>query len=147
MECYDYPYYSTLDVRFYGSMPLLKFWPDLELSENNLPQTIFLLRQALGDRRKDRALLLLGVGVGRVGDQTVEHRLVETDLLGRHRAVVELVDAVGQLGGHHRFALGTPEHQDPVEGPQGRLALAGHLGDAMLELTARRKIVSKDGST
>ncbi len=30
MECYDYPYYETLDVRFYGSMPLLKFWPTLE---------------------------------------------------------------------------------------------------------------------
>ncbi len=30
MECYDYPYYETLDVRFYGSMPLLKFWPELE---------------------------------------------------------------------------------------------------------------------
>src|SRR5215469_11965056 len=30
MECFDYPYYETLDVRFYGSMPLLKFWPDLE---------------------------------------------------------------------------------------------------------------------
>jgi non-lysosomal glucosylceramidase len=30
MECYDYPYYETLDVRFYGSMPLVKFWPDLE---------------------------------------------------------------------------------------------------------------------
>jgi non-lysosomal glucosylceramidase len=30
MECYDYPYYETLDVRFYGSMPLLKFWPDVE---------------------------------------------------------------------------------------------------------------------
>src|SRR6202040_3270567 len=30
MECYDYPYYETLDVRFYGSMPLLKFWPEIE---------------------------------------------------------------------------------------------------------------------
>ena len=30
MECYDYPFYETLDVRFYGSMPLLKFWPDIE---------------------------------------------------------------------------------------------------------------------
>jgi non-lysosomal glucosylceramidase len=30
MECYDYPFYETLDVRFYGSMPLIKFWPDLE---------------------------------------------------------------------------------------------------------------------
>ncbi len=30
MECYDYPYYETSDVRFYGSMPLLKFWPQIE---------------------------------------------------------------------------------------------------------------------
>ena len=30
MECFDYPYYETLDVRFYGSMPLVKFWPDLD---------------------------------------------------------------------------------------------------------------------
>jgi non-lysosomal glucosylceramidase len=30
MECYDYPYYETLDVRFYGSMPLIKFWPTIE---------------------------------------------------------------------------------------------------------------------
>jgi non-lysosomal glucosylceramidase len=33
LECYDYPYYSTLDVRFYGSMPLIKFWPDLDKRE------------------------------------------------------------------------------------------------------------------
>ncbi len=30
MECYDYPFYETLDVRFYGSMPLIKFWPVIE---------------------------------------------------------------------------------------------------------------------
>jgi non-lysosomal glucosylceramidase len=30
MECYDYPFYETLDVRFYGSMPLIKFWPEIE---------------------------------------------------------------------------------------------------------------------
>jgi non-lysosomal glucosylceramidase len=30
MECFDYPYYATLDVRFYGSMPLVKFWPDID---------------------------------------------------------------------------------------------------------------------
>jgi non-lysosomal glucosylceramidase len=30
MECYDYPFYATLDVRFYGSMPLVKFWPELD---------------------------------------------------------------------------------------------------------------------
>jgi non-lysosomal glucosylceramidase len=30
MECFDYPFYATLDVRFYGSMPLVKWWPDLD---------------------------------------------------------------------------------------------------------------------
>ncbi|GAC1701136.1 MAG: GH116 family glycosyl hydrolase [Candidatus Acidiferrum sp.] len=30
MECFDYPYYGTLDVRFYGSMPIAKFWPDID---------------------------------------------------------------------------------------------------------------------
>jgi len=30
MECFDYPYYETLDVRFYGSLPLVKFWPDID---------------------------------------------------------------------------------------------------------------------
>ncbi|MGA8870184.1 MAG: non-lysosomal glucosylceramidase [Candidatus Acidiferrales bacterium] len=30
MECFDYPYYATLDVRFYGSMPLVKFWPQID---------------------------------------------------------------------------------------------------------------------
>ena len=30
LECFDYPFYETLDVRFYGSFPLLRFWPDLE---------------------------------------------------------------------------------------------------------------------
>jgi non-lysosomal glucosylceramidase len=30
MECFDYPFYSSLDVLFYGDMPLVKFWPDLD---------------------------------------------------------------------------------------------------------------------
>ncbi len=30
LECFDYPFYDTLDVLFYGSMPLVKFWPDLD---------------------------------------------------------------------------------------------------------------------
>jgi len=30
LECFDYPFYATLDVRFYGSMPLAKFWPDID---------------------------------------------------------------------------------------------------------------------
>ncbi|MFC1482888.1 GH116 family glycosyl hydrolase [Candidatus Margulisiibacteriota bacterium] len=30
LECFDYPFYETLDVRFYGSFPLLKYWPEIE---------------------------------------------------------------------------------------------------------------------
>src|SRR5216684_2324710 len=30
LECFDYAYYATLDVRFYASMPLLKFWPQID---------------------------------------------------------------------------------------------------------------------
>lgn len=30
LECFDYAYYGTLDVSFYGSLPLVKFWPDLD---------------------------------------------------------------------------------------------------------------------
>ena len=72
-----------------------------------------------GDRGEDLTLARL-LAVGEVGgdDQLVEHRLVETDLLGRHRAVVELVDPIGQLGGDRRLGLRAAEQQDPVEGPQ-----------------------------
>jgi non-lysosomal glucosylceramidase len=30
LECFDYAYYGTLDVRFYASMPLVKFWPEID---------------------------------------------------------------------------------------------------------------------
>jgi non-lysosomal glucosylceramidase len=30
LECFDYAYYGTLDVRFYASMALLKFWPIID---------------------------------------------------------------------------------------------------------------------
>ncbi len=33
LECFDYLFYGTLDVRFYGSMPLVKFWPRIEKQE------------------------------------------------------------------------------------------------------------------
>jgi len=33
LECFDYQYYGTSDVRFYGSFPLLKFWPEIEKQE------------------------------------------------------------------------------------------------------------------
>ena len=45
LECFDYPFYGTLDVRFYGSFPLLKFWPEIEKQEmrmyaDTIPETI-----------------------------------------------------------------------------------------------------------
>jgi non-lysosomal glucosylceramidase len=30
LECFDYPYYGTSDVRFYGSWALLELWPELD---------------------------------------------------------------------------------------------------------------------
>jgi len=30
LECFDYPYYGTSDVLFYGSFPLIRFWPEIE---------------------------------------------------------------------------------------------------------------------
>ena len=30
LECFDYAYYGTLDVSFYGSLPLVKFWPQID---------------------------------------------------------------------------------------------------------------------
>ncbi len=33
LECFDYLYYGTLDVRFYSSFPLLRFWPEIEKRE------------------------------------------------------------------------------------------------------------------
>jgi len=33
LECFDYQYYGTSDVRFYGSFPLVKFWPEIEKQE------------------------------------------------------------------------------------------------------------------
>ena len=84
-----------------------------------------------GDGGEDRALLRLGehIGVGHVRDEIVEHRLVEPDLLGGHRAVVELVDLVGQLGRDFRFGLRATEQQQTVQRSECRLAVARHLGD------------------
>lgn len=33
LECFDYHYYGTSDVRFYGSFPLIRFWPEIEKQE------------------------------------------------------------------------------------------------------------------
>ncbi|MBI2933017.1 MAG: glucosylceramidase [Planctomycetes bacterium] len=33
LECFDYPFYSTLDVRFYSSFALAMLWPELEKQE------------------------------------------------------------------------------------------------------------------
>ena len=81
------------------------------------------------DRGQDRSLARRRQRVGRLREQVVEHRLVEPDLLGGHRAVVELVDLVGELGGDLGLALGAAEQQEPVERTQCRLAVAAELGD------------------
>jgi non-lysosomal glucosylceramidase len=44
LECFDYPFYGSLDVRFYGSFPLLRFWPEIEKQEmreytNTIPES------------------------------------------------------------------------------------------------------------
>ena len=76
-----------------------------------------------GDGRQHLALAGGGVVVVEArAQQIVEHGLVEADLLGRHAAVVELVDLVGQLGGDLGLGLGAAEHEQAVERPQGRLA-------------------------
>src|SRR2546427_8816181 len=31
LECYDYPFYNTLDVNFYASWALLLLWPELDV--------------------------------------------------------------------------------------------------------------------
>jgi non-lysosomal glucosylceramidase len=33
LECFDYPFYSTLDVRFYGSFAQMMLWPEIEKAE------------------------------------------------------------------------------------------------------------------
>ncbi len=58
-----------------------------------------------GDRGQDGALALRRAVVGGFANQVVEHGLVEADLFGGHRTVVELVDAIGQLGGDGRLEL------------------------------------------
>jgi non-lysosomal glucosylceramidase len=45
LECFDYAYYGTSDVRFYGSFPLIKFWPEIEKQEmreytDTIPESI-----------------------------------------------------------------------------------------------------------
>ncbi len=80
------------------------------------------------DRCQDRPLARAFHRVSGLGDELVEHGLVQPDLLGGHRAVVELVDLVRELGGDLGLALGAAEQQHPVERSQCGLAVAGHLG-------------------
>lgn len=42
LECYDYPFYGTLDVAFYSSWSVLQLWPQLERQELlNFADTVF----------------------------------------------------------------------------------------------------------
>jgi len=47
------------------------------------------------DRGQNRALAGLSVVARRVGHERIEHCLIQADLFDRHRAVIELVDAIG----------------------------------------------------
>ena len=83
-------------------------------------------------RGEDLALARLGA-FGQVGreHELVEDGLVEPDLLGRHHAVVKLVNTVGQLGRDLRLGLRATEHQDAVERAQrvlGRVTRAFAVG-------------------
>src|SRR5581483_11907861 len=45
LECFDNAFYGSLDVRFYGTFPLAKFWPEIEKQEvreyaDTIPETI-----------------------------------------------------------------------------------------------------------
>ena len=69
-----------------------------------------------GDRGEDLTVARLAAFRERgSGDQRVEQRLVQPDLLGRHRATVELVDLIGELGRDRGLGLRAPEHEDAVE--------------------------------
>ena len=69
--------------------------------------------------------------IGGLREEVVEHRLIEPDLLGGHRAMVEFVDLVREFGGDLRLALRAPEQQQPVERTQSRLGVAGELRDEL----------------
>ncbi|MBV8893787.1 MAG: glucosylceramidase, partial [Acidobacteria bacterium] len=45
LECFDYAFYGTSDVRFYASFPLIRFWPEIEKQEmrqytDTIPESI-----------------------------------------------------------------------------------------------------------
>ena len=77
-----------------------------------------LLERRDGGEHRTLALGRALFGLAGRDDQAVDDRLVEADLLGGHRTVIELVDAIGQLGGDGGLGLGAAVDQDAVERPQ-----------------------------
>ena len=73
LECFDYPFYSTLDVRFYGSFAQLMLWPEIELAEMRefaatIPQsdpTHYVTQDA--DHRRDAVRKVAGAAPHDVG--------------------------------------------------------------------------------
>jgi non-lysosomal glucosylceramidase len=58
LECYDYLFYETLDVRFFGAFPLAKFWPDIEKRiMREFTKTIFVEDPAKVDYHTQAAVL------------------------------------------------------------------------------------------
>ncbi len=53
LECFDYYFYDTVDVRFYGSFALAKFWPEIEKKAVlELSRTVFDENRAVVDYHK-----------------------------------------------------------------------------------------------
>ena len=88
--------------------------------------------------RSEHGALALIASLLRFGggdDEAVDHGLVQPDLLGRHRTVVEFVDAIGEFFRDRRFGLGSAVHEDAIEGTKRAFAVA-----ACLALRRRREL-------
>ena len=84
LESYDYPMYGSLDVLFYGSMPLLRWWPDLDKQ-------------------------MLKAFAASVPTELSEKLLVRSDLIRKQQQVFRERKAMGAAA----HDLGSPE-EDPM---------------------------------
>ena len=82
-----------------------------------------------GDGGKNAAIATVGARFeGCSGNETVEYCLIQTDLFGRHRTMVKLIDTVGKFCGNSRFGLCASEHKDAIEGAKCTFALIATSG-------------------
>lgn len=63
LECFDYYFYETLDVRFYGTFGLAQFWPDIEKNIiKNFAASVFTENKTLVDYNKTLTAAAAGLG-------------------------------------------------------------------------------------